>query len=98
MATLTGTDEAVTAAVEALGDAVVGAVLGPVPVPEDPVPGTVRAIVRFPYAHGGEVAATLKAEVIRRSSTRRVLPGGNRRRAAPTLRVRLDDAEPFTEV
>ena len=60
--------------------------------------GTVRAIVRFPYAHGAEVAATLKAEVIRRSSTRRVLPGGNRRRAAPTLRVRLDDAEPFTEV
>ncbi|PZF59803.1 primosomal protein N' [Curtobacterium sp. MCSS17_008] len=98
VATLTGTDEAVTAAVEALGDATVGAVLGPVPVPEDPVPGTVRAIVRFPYAHGAEVAATLKAEVIRRSSTRRVLPGGNRRRAAPALRVRLDDVEPFTEV
>ncbi|MDM7885322.1 primosomal protein N' [Curtobacterium sp. RHCKG23] len=98
VATLTGTDEAVTAAVEALGDATVGDVLGPVPVPDDPTPGTVRAIVRFPYAHGAEVAATLKAEVIRRSSTRRVLPGGNRRRAAPTLRVRLDDAEPFTEV
>lgn len=98
VATLTGTDEAVTAAVEALGDATVGDVLGPVPVPDDPTPGTVRAIVRFPYAHGAEVAATLKAEVIRRSSARRVLPGGNRRRAAPTLRVRLDDAEPFTEV
>ena len=98
VATLTGTDEAVTAAVEALGDATVGDVLGPVPVPDDPAPGTVRAIVRFPYAHGAEVAATLKAEVIRRSSTRRVLPGGARRRAAPTLRVRLDDVEPFTEV
>jgi len=98
VATLTGTDDAVTAAVEALGDATVGDVLGPVPVPDDPTPGTVRAIVRFPYAHGAEVAATLKAEVIRRSSTRRVLPGGNRRRAAPALRVRLDDAEPFTEV
>ena len=98
VATLTGTDEAVTAAVEALGDATAGPVLGPVPLEGDPVPGTVRAIVRFPYAHGAEVAATLKAEVIRRSSTRRVLPGGNRRRAAPTLRVRLDDAEPFTEV
>ncbi|GGL76542.1 putative primosomal protein N' [Curtobacterium citreum] len=98
VATLTGTDDAVTAAVEALGDSLVGDVLGPVPVEDDPVPGTVRAIVRFPYAHGAEVAATLKAEVIRRSSTRRVLPGGNRRRAAPTLRVRLDDAEPFAEV
>ncbi|MCU0153940.1 hypothetical protein N8H10_14275 [Curtobacterium flaccumfaciens pv. poinsettiae] len=95
---MTGTDEAVTAAVEALGDAVVGPVLGPVPVEDDALPGTVRAIVRFPYAHGAEVAATLKAEVIRRSSTRRVLKGGNRRRAAPTLRVRLDDAEPFSEV
>ena len=98
VATLTGTDEAVTAAVDALGDTLVGDVLGPVPVEDDPVPGTVRAIVRFPYAHGADVAATLKAEVIRRSSTRRVLPGGNRRRAAPTLRVRLDDAEPFAEV
>ncbi len=97
VATLTGTEQAVTAAVEALGDAPVGPVLGPVPV-DDPVPGTVRAIVRFPYAHGTEVAATLKAEVIRRSSTRRVLPGGNKRRAAPALRARLDDAEPFSEV
>jgi len=97
VATLTGTEQAVTAAVEALGDAPVGPVLGPVPV-DDPVPGTVRAIVRFPYAHGTEVAATLKAEVIRRSSTRRVLPGGEKRRAAPALRARLDDAEPFSEV
>ncbi|MGU3408578.1 primosomal protein N' [Microbacterium sp. M1A1_1b] len=97
VATLTGTEQAVTAAVEALGEAPVGPVLGPVPV-DDPTPDTVRAIVRFPYAHGAEVAATLKAEVIRRSSTRRVLPGGNRRRAAPALRVRLDDAEPFSEV
>ncbi|PZE67447.1 primosomal protein N' [Curtobacterium sp. MCBD17_021] len=97
VATLTGTDEAVTGAVEALGDAPVGPVLGPVPV-EDPTPGTVRAIVRFPYGHGAEVAATLKAEVIRRSSTRRVMAGGNKRRAAPALRVRMDDAEPFSEV
>jgi primosomal protein N' (replication factor Y) len=102
VATLTGTEDAVSSAVEALGDATVGPVLGPVPVVEGErtgavPPGTVRAIVRFPYAHGTEVAATLKAEVIRRSSTRRVLPGGNRRRAAPTLRVRLDDVEPFTE-
>jgi primosomal protein N' (replication factor Y) len=101
VATLTGTEDAVAAAVEALGDATVGPVLGPVPAPDagttaNPLPAAVRAIVRFPYAHGTEVAATLKAEVIRRSSTRRVLPGGNRRRAAPTLRVRLDDNEPFT--
>ncbi|WIB12776.1 primosomal protein N' [Curtobacterium sp. MCPF17_052] len=97
VATLTGTDEAVTGAIEALGDAPVGPVLGPVPV-DDPTPGTVRAIVRFPYGHGTEVAATLKAEVIRRSSTRRVVKGGAKRRAAPALRVRMDDAEPFSEV
>ncbi|MFJ3382783.1 MULTISPECIES: primosomal protein N' [unclassified Curtobacterium] len=97
VATLSGTEAAVTAAVEALGDTPVGPVLGPVPV-EDPIPGTVRAIVRFPYAHGAEVAATIKAEVIRRSSTRRVLPGGAKRRSAPALRARLDDAEPFAEV
>ncbi|ROS73239.1 replication restart DNA helicase PriA [Curtobacterium sp. PhB130] len=97
VATLSGTEAAVTAAVEALGEAPVGPVLGPVPV-DDPIPGTVRAIVRFPYAHGAEVAATIKAEVIRRSSTRRVLPGGAKRRSAPALRARLDDAEPFSEV
>jgi primosomal protein N' (replication factor Y) len=98
VATLTGTDDAVAGAVAALGDMPVGPVLGPVPVEDDPTPGTVRAIVRFPYAHGTEVAATLKAEVIRRSSTRRVVAGGTKRRAAPALRVRLDDAEPFSEV
>jgi len=98
VATLTGTDEAVAGAVTALGDMPVGPVLGPVPVEDDPTPGTVRAIVRFPYGHGTEVAATLKAEVIRRSSTRRVVAGGAKRRSAPTLRVRLDDAEPFSEV
>jgi primosomal protein N' (replication factor Y) len=98
VATLTGTDEAVAGAVAALGDMPVGPVLGPVPVEDDPTPGTVRAIVRFPYAHGTEVAATLKAEVIRRSSTRRVVAGGAKRRAAPALRVRMDDAEPFSEV
>ncbi len=38
VATLTGTDDAVTAAVEALGDTLVGDVLGPVPVEDDPVP------------------------------------------------------------
>jgi primosomal protein N' (replication factor Y) len=97
VATLTGTDEAVTGAIEALGDAPVGPVLGPVPV-DDPTPGTVRAIVRFPYGHGAAVAATLKSEVIRRSSTRRVVKGGTKRRAAPALRVRMDDAEPFSEV
>jgi primosomal protein N' (replication factor Y) len=97
VATLTGTDEAVSAAVDALGDATVGPVLGPVPV-DDPVAGTVRAIVRFPYGHGAEVAATLKSEVIRRSSARRVLPPGTKRRSAPALRVRMDDAEPFSEV
>ncbi len=74
VATLTGTDEAVTAAVEALGDATAGPVLGPVPVEGDAVPGTVRAIVRFPYAHGARSPPPSRREVIRRSSARRCSP------------------------
>ncbi len=65
-------------------------VLGPVETGS----GSVRTIVRFDYGAGAEVAAALRAEVIRSATNRR------RSLAAsgvptPALRVRFDDTEPF---
>lgn len=90
VATITGTDEAVSRAVTATGmdpdDA-----LGPV----DIGPNAVRTILRFDYAHGTEVAASLRAEVIKAATNRRRPPAAPR--SAPTLKVRLDDVEPFLD-
>lgn len=68
--------------------------LGPTGVAD----GTVRAIVRFDYAHGRTVAERLRAEVVRSATSRpkRAATGWAASRA-PTLRVRLDDTEPFAE-
>ncbi|HWR84476.1 MAG TPA: hypothetical protein VN200_00635, partial [Rhodoglobus sp.] len=65
--------------------------------PVDLEPPTVRTILRFDYAHGAEVAADLRAEIIRAAASRRRIPG-QRGPAAPTLRARLDDVEPFLGV
>lgn len=60
--------------------------------------GTVRSIVRFDYAQGKTVADTLRAEVVRSATSRpRRPPKGQRRTTPHTLRVRLDDLEPFAE-
>jgi primosomal protein N' (replication factor Y) len=63
------------------------------------VDGGVRTIVRFNYSLGTEVAAGLKAEIIRAATRHRrpVLDKGPRRAPQPTLRVRFDDMEPFVE-
>ncbi len=94
VATVTGSVDAVTAAVAASG--VEGAdVLGPV----DLEPPLVRTILRFDYAHGNDVAAALRSELIRSATSRRKRPG-SRQGYAPTgpgLRIRLDDAEPFLD-
>ncbi|MCI2958511.1 primosomal protein N' [Agromyces atrinae] len=74
-------------AVAELGDGV--DVLGP--VPEDD--GIERAIVRFDYARGAEVATTLRAAMIRVATRRRRPVAGQPPRPAPTLRVRFDDQE-----
>ncbi|MCU1636714.1 MAG: preprotein translocase subunit SecA [Cryobacterium sp.] len=63
-------------------------VLGPAPTD----PGLVRAILRFPYGSGDDVAHTLKAAVVR-NATRRRKPKSGAFRAAPTLKVRFDDPE-----
>lgn len=82
----------VRAAVPALA-AVPGAVLGPIPLPDD----VVRALIRFDYAHGRLVAETLRAAVVadalrgRRAARRG--PGRNGSASRTTLRVRLDVPE-----
>ena len=55
-------------------------------------PALVRAIVRFGYPDGDEVARTLKAAIVRNAANRRK-PKGAAWRPAPTLRVRFDDPE-----
>ncbi|WP_244256045.1 primosomal protein N' [Rathayibacter sp. VKM Ac-2760] len=90
LATVSGDASAVTEALEALDEADRHEVLGPVGL-ED---GSVRAIVRFDYARGAEVAARLRSAVIRNATRRRrppTTPG--RFRPAPKLRVRLDDPD-----
>jgi len=55
-------------------------------------PPLVRAIVRFGYPAGDDVARTLKAAIVRNAASRRK-PKGAAFRPAPTLRVRFDDPE-----
>ncbi|MEP6481067.1 MAG: primosomal protein N', partial [Rhodoglobus sp.] len=94
VATLTGPLEAVS---KAIADVVIDPVdvLGPVDLGE----GAVRTILRFDYAAGADVAAHLRAEVIRAAASRRRPPAakGARVPPRPNLRVRLDDVEPFLE-
>lgn len=64
-------------------------VLGPAPADDE----LERAIVRFGYAQGAEVAARLKAEAIRAATERRRPVAGRRPGRPPTLRVRMDDPD-----
>jgi len=105
VASVTGTSAEVETAIESLTDLAGLDVLGPVSHdPAGPVqkggapsqkaagPPLVRAIVRFGYPLGDEVARTLKAAIVRNAATRRK-PKGAAFRPAPTLRVRFDDPE-----
>ncbi len=96
VATVEGTAEAVSGALEQLRTAVpalgASAVLGPVPTGES----AVRALVRFEYAHGKPVAETLRAAVIADALRGRRTARGREARTTPpriTLRVRLDVPE-----
>ncbi|MCU1529506.1 MAG: preprotein translocase subunit SecA [Frondihabitans sp.] len=97
VATLTGQTATVERALADLPDDIRAETLGPVDVEG----GTVRAIVRFDFARGAEVASLLRGQVIRAATDRRRIPGdprgSNPRRAVPTLKVRFDDVEPFTD-
>ncbi|WP_104192777.1 hypothetical protein [Cryobacterium sp. Y82] len=88
VASVTGTAADVDAALADLG-AVAGLdILGPVDT-EAPL---VRAVVRFGYARGDEVAHALKAAVVRNAAKRRKPKSGSFQ-PAPTLKVRFDDPE-----
>jgi primosomal protein N' (replication factor Y) len=105
VASVTGSSAEVAAALESLDDLPGLDVLGPVahepggtgPGGSGPVQAaggtpSVRAIVRFGYPLGDEVARTLKAAIVRNAASRRK-PKGAAFRPAPTLRVRFDDPE-----
>ncbi|WP_255447267.1 primosomal protein N' [Schumannella soli] len=93
-ATLLGPPDVVTAALDRIQRPGLD-VLGPLPQPE----GLVRAIVRLDYGIAAEVAAELRAEMIRLSSTRRsARPDQRKRGRQPVpLRVIFDDSTPFDE-
>lgn len=90
LATVSGDPVAVTEALDTLDDSDRREVLGPVEI-ED---GAVRAIVRFDYARGADIAARLRAAVVKNATRRRRAPTGKGDfRPAPRLRVRLDDPD-----
>jgi primosomal protein N' (replication factor Y) len=90
LASVTGAPDAVDGVLKAVDPALLIDVLGPAEVDEK----TVRAILRFEYAKGAEVAAAVRATVVRNATQRRRAPGGRPGyRPAPTLRVRFDDPE-----
>jgi primosomal protein N' (replication factor Y) len=51
-------------------------------------------VLRFEYARGAEVAAAVRAAVVKNATRRRRAPAGKPGyRPAPSLRVRFDDPE-----
>lgn len=76
------------------------AVLGPVPVPEVSGRKRARALVRFEYARGADVARSLRAAVVAAAVTsrsrkpQRAAGQGRTRPPTNTLAVRLDVADP----
>lgn len=94
VAALAGTPDAVARATATIDDLDGVDVLGPIELDE----GRVRAIVRLDYARGAEVAARLKAEIVRGATARVTrVAGAPPRRRVPALRVRFDDSEPFDD-
>lgn len=87
---LIGQAPSVTAAIESVDTQSYRDVLGPTETEE----GNVRAVIRFDYSAGADVAAALKAALIRDSARRRRAPaakGGYR--SAMSLRIRFDETE-----
>nr|WP_232842197.1 primosomal protein N' [Terrimesophilobacter mesophilus] len=95
VASVTGDPESLTRAIRSVEGLDGVDVLGPV----DTAAGTLRAIVRFDFARGSEVAGTLRSELIRNASSRRKrVPSTGAPARLPTLRVRFDDLEPFEQL
>lgn len=90
LASVTGVEAAVRSVLDAVDPDLLIDVLGPAEAGEK----TVRAILRFEYARGTEVAAAVRAAVVRNATQRRKAPAGRGGfRPAPSLRVRFDDPE-----
>ena len=88
VASVAGTGDDVAQALADLAEVAGLDVLGPVAT-DAPLE---RAIVRFAYGSGEEVARALKAAKVR-NATRRRRPAGAPFRPAPTLKIRFDDPE-----
>lgn len=94
VAAVVGEPAAVARATREVGELEGVDVLGPVELGDD----RVRAIVRFDYARGAEVAERLKAALVKAATSRPPrIPGSPPRRRTIALRVRFDDQEPFDD-
>ncbi|NUU05550.1 primosomal protein N' [Leifsonia sp. C5G2] len=102
LASVTGAEATVDEVLAAVDPALLIDVLGPAAVEPDAGPARatrasadqVRAVLRFEYARGAEVAAAVRAAVVKNATRRRRAPAGKPGyRPAPTLRVRFDDPE-----
>lgn len=87
-ASVTGASDGVDTALDGLAGVPGVDILGPVTTE----PGMVRAIVRFAYNRGDDVAQALKAAIVKNATSRRK-PKGAAFKPAPTLKVRFDDPE-----
>lgn len=92
--TIRGTEEEVDSALRRLRDLAIGGlhVLGP--VPDDADANLQRAVIRFPYRAGPEIASGLKSELVARAAASRRKSAG-RPSPASTLRVKLDVTDVF---
>ncbi|WP_369807955.1 hypothetical protein [Leucobacter chinensis] len=99
IATVTGARELVQEALDAVSGVQNLDVLGPTPAPDS----TVRAIVRFGYSQGAEVAAKLRAVLVSQAASSAAKAyaarkkGAKRGAPAGALRLRFDDAQAFDE-
>jgi primosomal protein N' (replication factor Y) len=102
LASVTGAEETVREVLAAVDPALLIDVLGPAAVEAETGPARatrasadqVRAVLRFEYARGAEVASAVRAAVVRNATRRRRAPAGKPGyRPAPSLRVRFDDPE-----
>ncbi|MGO4593657.1 primosomal protein N' [Leifsonia sp. 2TAF2] len=102
LASVTGAEATVAEVLAAVDPEALIDVLGPAPVEPEANgsrsaasrPDQVRAVLRFEYAQGAEVASAVRAAVVKNATRRRRAPAGKAGyRPAPTLRVRFDDPE-----
>jgi primosomal protein N' (replication factor Y) len=102
LASVTGVEATVDEVLGAVDRSLLIDVLGPAPVDAEAAsaraarsgPDLVRAVLRFEYANGAEVATAVRAAVVKNATRRRRAPAGKPGyRPAPTLRVRFDDPE-----